>query len=207
MTYEPDLSQDSGGLQALVIQPDPDCPIDRIGPWLHNEGITTRTIQPFRGELIPEVFQEDALVVLGGNMSSLDDHAYSWLSDIRRILADAASRAKPTLGICLGAQLMAQAFGGTVTKGDQGLEAGVAEVSLRAEAAEDQLMAGLPDPCGSHAQGHDQPDSAFGRLARNDSAVSAPGLPSIGTSHCWSSMKPLLRLFGLGKRSAAPMPR
>jgi GMP synthase (glutamine-hydrolysing) len=146
MTYKPDLSQDTGGLQALVIQPDPYCPIDRLGPWLHEEGMTTRTIQPFKGELIPEFLQEDALVVLGGNMSSLDDHLYSWLTDIRRVIAHAASRGKPTLGICLGAQLMAQTFCGTVTKGDRGLEAGVAEISLRTEAAEDQLMAGLPDP-------------------------------------------------------------
>ncbi|WP_284976718.1 type 1 glutamine amidotransferase [Arthrobacter sp. efr-133-TYG-104] len=146
MTYEPDLSPDTEGLQALVIQPDPYCPIDRLGPWLHDEGITTRTIQPFKGEVIPDSIQQDALVVLGGDMSSLDDHVYPWLSDIRRVVADAASRRKPTLGICLGAQLMAQTFGGTVTKGDRGLEAGVAQISWRAEAAQDQLMAGLPDP-------------------------------------------------------------
>jgi GMP synthase (glutamine-hydrolysing) len=79
-------------------------------------------------------------------MSSLDDHVYSWLSDIRCLITDAASQRKPTLGICLGAQLMAQAFGGNVTRGDQGLEAGVVRVSLRPEAAEDPLMAGLPDP-------------------------------------------------------------
>ena len=41
---------------------------------------------------------------------------------------------------------MAQTFGGTVARGDQGLEAGVVEVALRPDAAEDPLMAGLPNP-------------------------------------------------------------
>ena len=133
-------------LRALVIQPDAFCPLDRFGPWLREEGITLRVIQPYNGDILPESVQEDALVVLGGDMSSLDDHVYSWLSDIRRLITDAAGQQKPTLGICLGAQLMAQAFGGTVTRGDQGLEAGVVRVSLRPEAAEDPLMTGLPDP-------------------------------------------------------------
>ena len=146
MTFQPDLSRDAGALQALVIQPDPYCPIDRLGRWLHDEGITTRIVQPFNGDVIPERLQEDALVVLGGDMSSLDDHVYNWLAHVRSLMAAAASQRKPTLGICLGAQLMAQTFGGTVTRGDQGLEAGVVEVALRAEAGEDPLMAGLPAP-------------------------------------------------------------
>ena len=146
MTNEPNLPRGTGTLQALVIQPDFHCPLDRLGGWLQDEGITTRIIQPFSGDVIPDVIQEDALVVLGGDMSSLDDRDYHWLTDIRRLMAVAASQRKPTLGICLGAQLMAQTFGGTVARGDQGLEAGVVEVALRPDAAEDPLMAGLPNP-------------------------------------------------------------
>ncbi|WP_284762084.1 type 1 glutamine amidotransferase [Arthrobacter sp. efr-133-R2A-63] len=136
----------TGSIEVLVIQPDPHCPLDRFASWLSDEGITARVVQPFNHDTIPHKIEEDALVVLGGDMSSLDDHVYSWLADIRNLIVDASGNRKPTLGICLGAQLMAQAFGGTVTRGDQGLEAGVVRVDWQAAAAKDQLVGGLPRP-------------------------------------------------------------
>lgn len=136
----------SQGPRVLVIQPHRDATLDRFGTWLSDEGFSAQVVQPFNGDIVPSTVQEDALVVLGGDMSSLDDHAYDWLANIRLLIVDAASRKKPVLGICLGGQLMAQAFGGAVERGDRGLEAGLVRVTWRPEAATDPLTAGLPDP-------------------------------------------------------------
>jgi GMP synthase (glutamine-hydrolysing) len=136
----------AGKPRVLVIQPDQACPLDRFGRWLSEDGFIIRMVRPFDHDIVPDTVEEDALVVLGGDMSSMDDHLYDWLARIRKLFVDAADRGKPALGICLGAQLMAQAFGGTIARGRQGLEAGVVRVSWRPEALGDSLVGDLPDP-------------------------------------------------------------
>ncbi|HEX2132385.1 MAG TPA: type 1 glutamine amidotransferase, partial [Actinophytocola sp.] len=65
-------------------------------------------------------------------------------ADIRRLLANAVTRQVPTLGICLGAQLLAVAAGGGVSVGDEGPEVGPDVVAKRDAAWTDPLLAELP---------------------------------------------------------------
>ncbi len=66
-----------------------------------------------RGEQ-PPLDAWDALVVLGGPMGVHDEACYPWLAQERRFLAAALARERPMLGICLGAQLLADALGAKV---------------------------------------------------------------------------------------------
>lgn len=87
-------------------------------------------LRPYRGDVLPQDTSGiGALLVLGGEMGALDDVAAPWLPGTRRLLAQAVAGQVPTLGICLGAQLLAAATGGVVERGAGGLELGL--VSLR----------------------------------------------------------------------------
>lgn len=128
-----------------VIEHEAGCPLERLIDWL--DGIDIRVIRPYRGEPIPEK-TVDGLIVLGGRqMSAYDDEVAPWLPDVRALLRSAVQNSAPTLGICLGAQLLAVAAGGVVdVAAAPGRESGIVDVRWRDEAADDPLMSGLPDP-------------------------------------------------------------
>ncbi|RJK97217.1 type 1 glutamine amidotransferase [Vallicoccus soli] len=132
-------------LRLLVVEPDGGCPLDRLGGQLREAlpGALVTTCRPWAGDAVPPRPAADGLVVLGGQMGAHDDDLHPWLADVRSLLAAAVEDAAPTLGICLGAQLLAAAAGGTVERGAHGREAGVVDVAWRPEAADDPLLGGL----------------------------------------------------------------
>ncbi|WP_020653054.1 glutamine amidotransferase-related protein [Massilia niastensis] len=96
--------------------------------------------------LTPEEWRRaDLVVVLGGPIGAGDTALYPWLADeLAGIRARLALR-RPTLGICLGAQLMAVALGGAIARrsgpgGRPQSEIGWGELAL---AAPDGVLAGL----------------------------------------------------------------
>ena len=126
----------------LVIQLDDQDPIGPLGDWLTGAGATLDTRGP---DNLPEsTAGYEGLVCLGGPMGATDDLDFPWLADVRRLLAEATTRQLPTLAICLGAQLLAVATGGLVTKGPDGPEVGPLLVAKRDVGWQDPLFADMP---------------------------------------------------------------
>jgi GMP synthase-like glutamine amidotransferase len=127
----------------LVIENDPTDDIRRLGDWLSAAGLRLVTVRPHAGELLPESLDGyDALVVLGGEQHAY--HAEPWFPACEALLRTAVQRRIPTLAICLGAQLLAAAHGGTVAAGRAGPELGPALVARRDAASSDPLFARVP---------------------------------------------------------------
>ena len=129
--------------RVVVIEHEPGCPLDRLAGWL--TGVTVEVVRPYAGDGVPGRARH-GLIVLGGQMSAYDDGVAPWLPAVRGLLARSVEDGVPTLGICLGAQLLAVACGGRVdVAAAPGRESGVVDVRWRPEAASDPLVAGLAD--------------------------------------------------------------
>lgn len=99
----------------------------------------------FEGAQVPPTASGlDGLVVMGGPMSACSDDGFPSRPAELRLIADAAAAGIPTLGVCLGAQLLASALGARVYRGSAGPEIGWAPIRLSDDAAWDPLFAGLP---------------------------------------------------------------
>ncbi|MEO5832065.1 MAG: type 1 glutamine amidotransferase [Nakamurella sp.] len=129
----------------LVLEHDPSDPLLRLGGWLAEAGATVDVCRAHAGDPIPtDTSGFDAVISLGGDMGAYDDADAPWLPATRRLLAHAVADRTPTLGICLGAQLLAAAGGGIVTAGMNGPERGAYLTARRDAAEHDPLFSELP---------------------------------------------------------------
>ena len=128
--------------RVLVVEHDTHCPPALFGTWLTDAGAEVDVCRPYAGDRLPAVGEHEAVVVLGGPMDAGDD-GHAWLEPTRALIRAAADQQVPTLGICLGHQLCALAFGGSVGRNPLGQQVGTKEVGWTAAAADDELMGGL----------------------------------------------------------------
>jgi GMP synthase (glutamine-hydrolysing) len=94
------------------------------------------------GEPLPEIEEVGGVVALGGLMGAYDVVAYPYLEGEKQFLADCVAADVPVLGICLGAQLLADALGGRAYLADTP-EATFASIELTAEGEVDAVTAAL----------------------------------------------------------------
>jgi GMP synthase-like glutamine amidotransferase len=132
-----------GRAPILVIENARDAPVARLGEWLAAAGAELDVRNAEATDPLPELAGYAALLVLGGGMGAYDDGRAPWLPTVRRLLAEAVQAELPTLGVCLGGQLLAAATGGRVRPAELG-EYGAQLVAKRQVAADDPLLRELP---------------------------------------------------------------
>lgn len=90
-----------------------------IEEWALLKGYTLTTTRLYAQEQFPPLERIDMLVIMGGPMSIHDEHQYVWLKGEKWFVKQVIEEGKPVLGVCLGAQLIAEVLGGEVYQGKQ----------------------------------------------------------------------------------------
>ena len=85
-----------------------------IEHWLQSKGYAISSTELFHSQLLPALEDVDLLVGVGGPMSVNDETDHPWLAKEKEFIRRAIEAGKPVLGICLGAQLIADAMGANV---------------------------------------------------------------------------------------------
>ena len=85
-----------------------------IEAWAKQKGYSFSFTHFFNDDQLPEQNDFDALIIMGGPMSVHDENDFGWLKKEKQFIAAAIRQQKKILGICLGAQLIADALGAMV---------------------------------------------------------------------------------------------
>lgn len=90
-----------------------------IEPWLFENGHDVSCTRLWLGDSFPNTGNVDGLIVMGGPMGVYDEAIHPWLAEEKAFIKNIIAQNKPVLGICLGAQLIAEVLGSRVWKNNQ----------------------------------------------------------------------------------------
>jgi GMP synthase-like glutamine amidotransferase len=165
-----------------IIQNDGDVPPGSVEDELQRLGVERTLVSLHKGEALPELSADSAVIVLGGAMGANDDERHPFLTSLKRFIAGTVERDIPYLGICLGGQLLSLATGGELASGSSG-EKGTYSIMLTDEGRGDRLF---------HGVGH-----SFISFQWHDDSFSIPpdGIRLAFTGNCHN------QAFRVGKRA------
>ena len=126
----------------LVIVNSPTSGPRRLRRWLSEAGI--EVIEKLGQDGLPETLDGvNGLVMLGGGFMPDDDSRAPWLAQERELAREAILRDLPTLGICLGAQILTHVAGGKVRAKYGPAERGAVIITATAEGRHDAVLGSL----------------------------------------------------------------
>jgi GMP synthase (glutamine-hydrolysing) len=115
----------------------------RLGAALVRAGLELEIVPIHAGAPVPaSLGGAPALVVMGGPMGVYEADRHPHLTDELRLIREAIDAGVPTIGICLGSQLLAAALGAEVAPSGR-QEIGWLPVTLADGAAGDPLLGGV----------------------------------------------------------------
>jgi GMP synthase-like glutamine amidotransferase len=90
-----------------------------ITNWIEKNGHTINYTKFYENDSLPNSDDFDWLIIMGGPMSVNDEMKFHWLTDEKKAIREAIENNKTVIGICLGAQLIANVLGEEVYKNSE----------------------------------------------------------------------------------------
>ena len=133
-------------MRVLVVENDKVTLLGQIGVALEEAGAEIDICRPHAGDTIPaDDTAHDAIVVMGGPQNALDDEGHAYLPALAALMRRFGDADKSVLGVCLGSQLLARAYGGDNLIGTRINEA-VATFRSSPEFAASVMLKQVPNP-------------------------------------------------------------
>jgi GMP synthase-like glutamine amidotransferase len=118
--------------------------LGKIEEWSQQKNHRLDCTRFHRKDPLPDIHAIDWLVVMGGPMNIYEEDRYPWLHEEKEFLKKAIDAGKTVIGICLGAQLIADVLGSRVYAGPQ-KEIGWFPIHKSAAAGKTSIFKDLPD--------------------------------------------------------------
>ena len=131
-------------MRILVVQNFEDTGLGQIATALDEKNAVVTIVQAHLGEPLPAAAGYDGLIVLGGGQNALDDEGSPWFPELLGLMRNFVDSDRATLGVCLGSQLLARAYGADNLIGAAS-EFAWREVELTEDGREDAVLGGLPE--------------------------------------------------------------
>lgn len=107
-----------------------------LGEILHERGYDIKTVRADKGSVSGiDPLEHDLAIIMGGPMGVYQDSLFPWIRDEIAYAKTRMDYDRPILGVCLGSQIMAQALGSPVHKGERGAELGWKPVDVNTAGA------------------------------------------------------------------------
>jgi len=143
-----------------------------IEEWVSASGHSLTATKFYEEIIYPDLASIDWLIVMGGPMGVYDEDKYSWLAEEKQFIKQAIDAGKTVLGVCLGAQLIAEALGAKVYPNKE-KEIGWFDINFTQNALENELFFDAPSKTKVfhwHGDTFDLPENAI-HLAYSEGCV------------------------------------
>ena len=131
-------------MRIQLVEHDPeDFSRTNISFWAAAKGYQVYQTFVCNREKLPAIESFDWLMVMGGSQHAWDEQANVWLKEEKAFVRESLAQGKIFLGICFGAQLLAEALGGNIFP-NKHKEIGWHTVSLNGAGRESFLFQNVP---------------------------------------------------------------
>ena len=118
----------------LIFRHSPDCPAGTTTQFFSQTKIPYDIHYWHESDEVRDLHSYSGLVILGGPQNVDEEHRYPWLKTEKQLIKNFLELNRPVLGICLGAQLIAEILGADVRRHTH-TEAGWKSIQLMPEAS------------------------------------------------------------------------